>query len=255
MRVLVVMPTYNEREALPVTLPLLRETLPDADVLVVDDASPDGTGDWAQEVAASDPQVHVLHRSGKEGLGRAYLAGFGWALARGYDAVVEMDADGSHRAVDLPRLLAALERSPAPDLVIGSRWVPGGSVVNWPWHRQLISRAGTLYARLALRLSVHDATAGFRVYPAGTLRRLSLADVESQGYCFQIDMTWRVERTGGRIVEVPITFVERTLGRSKMSRAIAWEAVTRLTAWGVEDRARRFSRRARGLGQALRRRA
>lgn len=255
MRVLVAMPTYNEREALPVTLSGLRETVPAVDVLVVDDASPDGTGAWADEAAASDPQVHVLHRAGKDGLGPAYLEAFAWALSHGYDAVVEMDADGSHRAVDLEALLAALESDPRPDLVIGSRWVPGGSVVDWPWHRRLISRAGTVYARLALRLSVHDATAGFRVYPAATLRRLPLDDVESQGYCFQIDMTWRVERAGGRVVEVPITFVERTLGRSKMSRAIAWEAITRLTEWGFEDRVRRLNDRTRHLRQALRRRA
>lgn len=256
MTTLVVMPTYNERESLPTTLALVRESVPDVDVLVVDDASPDGTGEWAQQRADADPRVHVLHRPGKEGLGRAYLDGFRWALARGYELVVEMDADGSHRPQDLPRLLAAAQQGdPPPDLVIGSRWVPGGAVVNWPWHRQLISRAGTLYARLALRLSVHDATAGFRVYPAATLRRLPLEQVESQGYCFQIDMTWRVERARGRVVEVPITFVERTQGTSKMSRAIAWEAITRLTEWGIEDRRRRIRRRLEPVRQALRRRA
>ncbi len=257
MRTLVIVPRYDERESLPTTLAALRERVPDVDVLVVDDASPDGTGEWAEEAAASDPRLHVLHRAGKEGLGRAYLDGFRWALERDYDAVVEMDADGSHRAEDLPRLLVAARPGPdgvSPDLVIGSRWVPGGAVVNWPWTRQLISRLGTAYARLALRLTVRDATAGFRVYPAATLRRLPLAEVESQGYCFQIDMTWRVERTGGRVVEVPITFVERTQGRSKMSRAIAWEAITRLTRWGVEDRWRRVRRRFVGR-QALRRRA
>lgn len=255
MRTLVVMPTYNEREALPTTLAHLREAVPDVDVLVVDDNSPDGTGDWAAGAAARDERVHVLHRAGKEGLGRAYLDGFSWALARGYDLVVEMDADGSHRAEDLPALLAATQVRPLPDLVIGSRWVPGGSVVNWPWLRQLISKLGTGYARLALRLGVRDATAGFRVYPARTLRRLPLAEVESQGYCFQIDMTWRVQRAGGRVVEVPITFVERTQGRSKMSRAIAVEAITRLTRWGLEDRRRRVALRLRRLAQALRRRA
>lgn len=254
MRTLVIIPTYDEREALPGTLAQLRETVPDVDVLVVDDASPDGTGAWAEEAAADDPRLHVLHRAGKQGLGRAYLAGFDWALAHGYDAVVEMDADGSHRAQDLPRLLEAAVAAPHPDLVIGSRWVPGGTVVNWPWYRQLISKAGTAYARLALRLSVRDATAGFRVYPATTLQRLPLDEVDSQGYCFQIDMTWRVERSGGLVVEVPITFVERTQGRSKMSRAIAWEAITRLTRWGVEDRWRRLRRRV-GRRQALRRRA
>lgn len=255
VRTLVIVPTYDEREALPSTLADLRTTVPDVDVLVVDDASPDGTGAWAEEAAAGDPRLHVLHRAGKEGLGRAYLDGFEWALARGYDAVVEMDADGSHRPEDLLVLLGAAEAEATPDLVIGSRWVPGGSVVNWPWYRQLISRLATAYARFALRLSVRDATAGFRVYPARTLRRLPLDDVESQGYCFQIDMTWRVERARGRVVEVPITFVERTQGRSKMSRAIAWEAITRLTEWGIEDRRRRLRSRFRRLAQALRRRA
>jgi len=255
MKTLVIMPTYNEREALPTTLAHLRATVPGVDVLVVDDRSPDGTGAWADGAAAADPQVQVLHRPGKEGLGRAYLDGFRWALTQAYEAIVEMDADGSHRAEDLPALLAAAAADPAPDLVIGSRWVPGGAVVNWPWTRQLISRLGTGYARLALRLSVRDATAGFRVYPARTLRRLPLEQVESQGYCFQIDMTWRVERARGRVVEVPITFVERTRGKSKMSRAIALEAITRLTEWGLDDRRRRIKLRVGQLVQALRRRA
>lgn len=255
MTTLVIMPTYNEREALPTTLAHLRQTVPEVDVLVVDDSSPDGTGEWADQATASDPQVHVLHRAGKEGLGRAYLDGFRWAMERGYDTVVEMDADGSHRAEDLPALLTAARSHPAPDLVIGSRWVPGGSVVNWPWTRQLISKIGTGYARLALRLTVRDATAGFRVYPARTLRRLPLAEVESQGYCFQIDMTWRVQRARGRVLEVPITFVERTQGTSKMSRAIALEAITRLTEWGLDDRRRRIKLRIEKLAQALRRRA
>lgn len=255
MSTLVIMPTYNEREALPSTLTHLREQVPEVDVLVVDDASPDGTGAWADSFAARDPQVHVLHRAGKEGLGRAYLGGFRWALAQGYQYIVEMDADGSHRAEDLPALLAAARSEPAPDLVIGSRWIPGGAVVNWPWTRQLLSRLGTGYARVALRLDVRDATAGFRVYPARTLHRLPLAQVESQGYCFQIDMTWRVARARGRVVEVPITFVERTQGRSKMSRAIALEAITRLTEWGLDDRRRRISLRVDALTQALRRRA
>ncbi|WP_156250561.1 polyprenol monophosphomannose synthase [Pseudactinotalea terrae] len=255
MTTLVIMPTYNEREALPTTLAHLRQTVPEVDVLVVDDSSPDGTGEWADRATASDSQVHVLHRAGKEGLGRAYLDGFRWAMERGYDTVVEMDADGSHRPEDLPALLTAARSEPAPDLVIGSRWVPGGSVVNWPWTRQLISKVGTGYARLALRLTVRDATAGFRVYPARTLRRLPLGEVESQGYCFQIDMTWRVQRARGRVIEVPITFVERTQGRSKMSRAIALEAITRLTEWGLDDRRRRIKLRIEKLAQALRRRA
>ncbi|WP_420114045.1 polyprenol monophosphomannose synthase [Pseudactinotalea sp.] len=255
MKTLVIMPTYNEREALPISVAHLRATVPEVDVLVVDDASPDGTGAWAEAAAATDPQLNVLHRAGKEGLGRAYLDGFRWALARDYDAVVEMDADGSHRPEDLPALLAAAQATPRPDLVIGSRWVEGGAVVNWPWTRQLISKLGTGYARVALRLTVRDATAGFRVYPARTLQRLPLAQVESQGYCFQIDMTWRVARARGRIVEVPITFVERTQGTSKMSRAIALEAITRLTEWGLDDRRRRWRLRVDRWGQALRRRA
>jgi dolichol-phosphate mannosyltransferase len=248
VRTLVVVPTYDERESLPVTLAELRRAVPDVDVLVVDDASPDGTGEWAERAARRDPRMHVLHRAGKEGLGRAYVAGFGWALDRDYDVVVEMDADGSHRPEDLPSVLAAL---PGADLVIGSRWVPGGAVRNWPVSRMLLSRCGTWFARRALRLQVQDATAGFRAYPARTLRRIPLEQIESQGYCFQIDMTWRVARAGGRVVEVPITFVERTQGRSKMSRAIAVEAIARLVGWGLQDRRRRLRRRV----QALRRRA
>lgn len=249
MRTLVIIPTYDERQALPVTLEHLRRTVPEVDVLIVDDSSPDGTGQWAEEWAAKDAQVQVLQRAGKDGLGRAYLAGFEWAFHRGYRRVVEMDADGSHRAQDLPRLLA--QAKPDVDLVIGSRWIAGGRVVNWPGVRRLISRAGSRYARLALGLRVQDATAGFRVYQTASLQRMSLHQVQSQGYCFQIDMTWRVQRGGGRIIEVPITFVERTRGESKMSRAIVWEAIARLTEWGIADRRRRLGEWI----QALRRRA
>ena len=209
MTVLVIMPTYDEAESLPGTLERLRSCVPDADVLVVDDASPDGTGRLADERALRDPAVHVLHRTGKDGLGAAYRAGFAWGLDRGYDVLVEMDADGSHLPEELPDLLAAVVSA---DLVIGSRWVPGGSVVNWPWHRRMISRGGTMYARLALGLPVHDTTAGFRAFRADTLRRIAFAGVASQGYCFQIDMTRRVHAAGLRIVEVPVTFVERALG-------------------------------------------
>ncbi|MGC0271506.1 polyprenol monophosphomannose synthase [Pseudactinotalea sp. Z1739] len=233
-RVVVVIPTYNERTSLPVTLSHLRQRVPGADVLVVDDASPDGTGAWAGAVAEQDPQVHVLHRAGKEGLGPAYLAGFAWALERGYDVLVEMDADGSHRAEDLPALLTAL--TSGVDLVIGSRWIPGGAVQNWPAHRRWLSRSANRYAKAALGLGVRDATAGFRAYPADTLRGLDLAGVASQGYCFQIDLTWRVHRGGGLIVEVPITFVEREQGTSKMDRSIVVEALWRVTAWGVQAR-------------------
>jgi dolichol-phosphate mannosyltransferase len=224
------MPTYEEADSLPGVLARLRTTLPDVDVLVVDDASPDGTGRIADDHARRDPGVHVLHRTGKAGLGVAYRAGFAWGLSRGYDVLVEMDADGSHLPEELHRLLDA---SADADLVIGSRWVEGGAVVNWPWHRRLISRGGTLYARLALGLPVHDATAGFRAFRAATLRRIDIAGVASQGYCFQIDMTRRVHEAGLRVVEVPVTFVERELGRSKMSSAIVREALWRVTLWGL----------------------
>lgn len=233
MTTLVIMPTYNERDALPGTLRALREDCPEVDVLVVDDNSPDGTGEWAATFASTDPQVHVLHRAEKDGLGRAYIAGFAWALDRGYDHVVEMDADSSHRSTDLPALL---EASPHHDLVIGSRWVPGGAVENWPAHRLLLSRAATTYTRLAMGLPVKDATAGFRVYSADILRRLDLSQVTSQGYCFQIDMAWRVHRLGGTIAEVPITFVERTEGSSKMTGNIVVEALWRVTFWGLQYR-------------------
>lgn len=245
----VIIPTYNERVALPGTLARLRAAVPQADVLVVDDGSPDGTGEWVTQQQRGDDQVHLLQRSGKGGLGRAYIAGFGWALERRYDLVVEMDADASHQPEQLPRLLAAAGQDGVA-LVIGSRWVPGGSIVDWPASRQLISRGGTTYARLALGLGVKDATAGFRVYPAWVLRALPLSEVESQGYCFQVDMTYRVHRMGGRIVEVPVTFVERAEGVSKMSRSIVLEALVNVTRWGVRDRWRRL-RGATDEDQAL----
>lgn len=245
MRTLVVVPTYDERQSLPGTLGRLRAAVPDADVLVVDDASPDGTGELADAIAADDPGVHVLHRGGKGGLGAAYVAGFGWGLERGYDVLVEMDADGSHRPEELPRLLDRLEAEPKPDLVIGSRWVPGGRVVNWPWHRELLSRGANVYTRLALGMPVRDATAGFRAFRSATVRRLDLATVESHGYCFQVDMTWRVVRDGGAVAEVPITFVERAAGTSKMSRAIVAEALRKVTLWGVRRRWGRLRGRTR----------
>jgi dolichol-phosphate mannosyltransferase len=238
MRSLVIIPTYNEREALPVQLAAVRAAAPDVDILVADDNSPDGTGAWADSVAAEDSQVHVLHRAGKAGLGAAYIAGFAWGIERGYDIIIEMDADGSHRAVDLPRLL---EQAGDADLVIGSRWVDGGSVVNWPWRRKFLSVNANRYVRLAMGLKVRDATAGFRAYRATTLALLDLASVESQGYCFQVDMTWRVIQAGGRVVEVPITFVERELGVSKMSGDIIREALVKTTVWGAQRRWRQVT--------------
>jgi dolichol-phosphate mannosyltransferase len=206
----------------------------------VDDNSPDGTGDLADKLAETDPRVQVMHRTDKAGLGKAYIAGFGWALERGYDVIIEMDADGSHQPEHLPSLVAALNGA---DLSIGSRWVPGGKVVNWPKTREALSRAANIYTRIMLGLGVRDATAGFRAYRAATLRTISLDQVESTGYCFQIDLTLRVADAGLRIVEVPITFVEREHGASKMSNSIVMEAFWRVAQWGV---ARRLGRRAAG---------
>lgn len=235
-RVLIVVPTYNESLTLPTLIAGLHEHTPQVDVLVVDDASPDGTGQIADTLAETNPNIQVMHRTGKQGLGTAYIAGFKWGLERDYDIICEMDADGSHRCVDLPRLLAAASASPAPALVLGSRWVPGGSVVNWPRHREILSRGGNTYVRLMLGLKIGDATGGFRAYQAATLRSLDLSSVESQGYCFQVDMSWRVAQAGGRIVEVPIVFVERTAGESKMSGGIVREALWKVTLWGTTHR-------------------
>ncbi|RJU00116.1 polyprenol monophosphomannose synthase [Arthrobacter frigidicola] len=240
MRVLTIIPTFNEIESLPLTLGRLRKAVPASDVLIVDDNSPDGTGGLADEAAAADPQVFVLHRTGKAGLGAAYIAGFRWGLARGYDVLVEMDADGSHRPEQLQSLLDAVDGA---DLVIGSRWVPGGSVVNWPAHRKLLSRAGSTYSRLMLGLSVRDITAGFRAFRRGTLEKLDLSAVDSVGYGFQVDMTFRVARLGLKITEVPITFVERELGDSKMSGNIVLEAIVSVTRWGLAARWRKLTRR------------
>ena len=251
MKVLVITPTYNERLPLPGTLSRLRAAVPDADVLVVDDASPDGTGDLADARAADDDAVHVLHRPGKAGLGAAYRAGFAWGLERGYDVLVEMDADGSHQPEQLPALLAAV--ADGADLAIGSRWVPGGAVTNWPVSRQALSRGGNLYARLALGIDVRDATAGFRAYRREVLEKIALDEVSSQGYCFQIDLAWRAVRTGFHVVEVPIVFVERELGASKMNGAIVREALTKMTVWGVQHRAGQAAslvRRAAHRGRA-----
>jgi dolichol-phosphate mannosyltransferase len=233
--VAVVIPTYNEADNLEPIVARVRAAVPEADILVADDNSPDGTGDIAEKLALADDHVHVLHRPGKQGLGAAYLAGFGWALDRGYGAVVEMDADGSHDPAELPSLLAALADS---DLVVGSRWVRGGTVRNWPRSREVLSRGGNAYARIMLGLSVHDATGGFRAYRASTLHDIGLHSVKSQGYCFQIDLTLRAARAGKKVVEVPITFTERTRGQSKMSQAIVLEALWKVTEWGITGRLR-----------------
>ncbi|MCU0265289.1 MAG: polyprenol monophosphomannose synthase [Actinomycetia bacterium] len=240
-RVLVVIPTYDEVENLPRIVARVRAAVPAADVLVADDNSPDGTGAVADRLAGDDDHVHVLHRRGKEGLGAAYLAGFAWALDRDYGVVVEMDADGSHRPEDLPRMLLALEDA---DLVLGSRWVPGGSVVNWPRRRLLLSRGGNTYARLALGVGIRDITGGYRAFRRHALEVLDLSEVASQGYCFQVDLAWRAVRAGLTVREVPITFVERELGTSKMSGSIVREALVRVTQWGISSRLARL--RGRG---------
>jgi dolichol-phosphate mannosyltransferase len=235
-KTLVIIPTYNELENLPKQIAGVRHYAPEVDILIADDNSPDGTGELASQLSANDPQIHVLHRAGKEGLGQAYVAGFKWGLDRGYEFLCEMDADGSHRAVDFPRLLRRANRPDKPALVIGSRWVPGGSVINWPLHRKLLSRGGNEYVSIMLGIRVKDATAGFRVYRAETLEAIHLDEVESHGYPFQVDMTWRTLKTGGEIVEVPIQFVERTAGNSKMSQAIVNEALIKTTKWGIQRR-------------------
>ncbi len=244
-RAVVVIPTYNEAESIAQTIATLLETVPDASVLVVDDASPDGTGAIVAALAAADDRVAILHRAGREGLGHAYIAGFRHVLgetgAGGYgladtDAIVEMDADGSHPASALPAILAALD---SHDLVLGSRWTPGGAVADWPRRREWLSRAANTYARVALRIPIRDSTAGYRAFRVATLRRIDLGSVDSRGYCFQIDMALRVIDAGLSVGEVPITFRDRVAGRSKMSGSIVVEAMLRVTGWGIQRLFRR----------------
>jgi dolichol-phosphate mannosyltransferase len=232
--VVVVVPTYNEADNIRLIVERVRASVPQAYVLVADDNSPDGTGKIADTLADDDDHVQVLHRPGKQGLGAAYIAGFAWAEEQGFDVVVEMDADGSHAPEQLPRLLDGL--AAGADLVLGSRWVAGGEVVNWPVSRMLLSRGGTLYTRVALGLPLGDATGGYRAYRMRALQGIDLGSVASQGYCFQVDLAWRVWRAGFRVVEVPITFTERERGQSKMSSSIVREALWRVTLWGVRAR-------------------
>lgn len=242
-RTLIIIPTYNESENVERIIARTRAAVPHADILIADDNSPDGTGKLADAVAAADDHIHVMHRLGKEGLGAAYLAGFEWGINSDYDVLVEMDADGSHQPEQLPLLLKAITDA---DLVLGSRWVEGGKVVNWPKSRVILSRGGNLWTRIALGIPLKDATGGFRAFRRQTLLGIGLDNVASAGYCFQVDLAWRALKAGYRVVEVPITFIEREYGDSKMSRAIVVEALLLTTAWGIKHRAQQLRSIVRG---------
>jgi dolichol-phosphate mannosyltransferase len=248
-RVLVIIPTYNEADNIRIIVERVRKATPAVDILIADDNSPDGTGAIADELAAADPAVHVLHRAGKQGLGAAYIAGFGWGTERGYDAVVEMDADGSHAPEELPKLLDMLVDA---DVVLGSRYVKGGKTVNWPAHRQAISRIGNLYVRMALGMPLRDATGGYRAYRTPVLGKIELDSIASHGYCFQVDLAWRSHKDGFRVAEVPITFTERERGQSKMSSSIVREALWKVTVWGTAARWNALRRAVAGGGPAKR---
>ena len=232
---LVIIPTYNESENIVPLVQRVLAAVPEASVLIVDDGSPDGTGVIADGLAGVHANVHVLHRTVKEGLGAAYLAGFAWGIEAGFARLVEMDADGSHHPEELAGMLSLLDDN---DLVLGSRWVAGGSVENWPLHRLALSRGGNLYTRLALGIRIKDATGGFRAFRADALQTIDLTSVASHGYCFQVDLLWRALERGLRVVETPITFTERVAGESKMSGSIVRESLTRVTTWGLQRRAR-----------------
>jgi dolichol-phosphate mannosyltransferase len=238
-QVAVIIPTYNERDNIVPITARVRSAVPEADLLIVDDNSPDMTGRIAEELADADSHIHVLHRHSKEGLGTAYIAGFRWALDHHYDVIVEMDADGSHQPEELPRLLRALDGA---DLVLGSRWVAGGQVLNWPRSRRILSRAGNAYARCMLGISPNDVTGGYRVYRASALPKIGLENVQSQGYCFQIDLVRRALGAGLSVAEIPITFMERTRGNSKMSTTIVREAIWMVTRWGIAERLPKYFR-------------
>lgn len=237
-RTLVIIPTYNEIDNLPLIVGRVRKSRPDVHVLVVDDGSPDGTGQLAEELAAADPErLHVMHRTSKDGLGAAYLAAFAWGMERGYSVLVEMDADGSHAPEQLYRLLDAIDRG--ADVAIGSRYVDGGTVRNWPYRRLVLSKSANTYARVLLGVNIHDITAGYRAYRREVLEKLDLSTVESKGYCFQVDLTWRSINDGYTVVEVPITFTERELGVSKMSGSNIREAMAKVAQWGIAGRINR----------------
>ncbi len=243
VRPLVIIPTYNESENIERIVRRIRETLPEAGILVVDDGSPDGTGDLVGAMAAEVPEITLMSRPAKSGLGSAYRAGFAWGLERGYDAFVEMDADFSHDPAALPRVLAPL--ADGFDVSIGSRYVKGGTIPNWAWHRHLLSRGGNRYASRMLGLGVADSTAGFRAYSARILRQLDLDQIRAEGYGFQIEMTYRANQHGAAITEVPISFVDRAAGESKMSSMIVIEALGLVTWWGFGRLVHRVQRGAK----------
>jgi len=236
VRTLVVLPTYNEADNIENALSRIRESLPAADICVVDDGSPDGTAELAEKVNGDLGNITVLRRTEKSGLGSAYRHGFRWGIAEGYEILVEMDADGSHDPASLPDLVGAVESW--ADLAIGSRYVPGGTIPNWRLHRRVLSRWGNRYAEFVLGLNVRDSTSGFRAYRASILNKIDLDTVRADGYGFQIEMAWRVTRLLGRIVEVPISFKDRELGESKMSSKIVVEALLLVTRWGISERLR-----------------
>jgi dolichol-phosphate mannosyltransferase len=246
---LVVLPTYQEADNIAEVLRRTREALPDARVLVVDDGSPDGTADLAEQVGAEVGAVEVMRRDRPRGLGDAYRAGFARGLGSGAELLIEMDSDLSHDPAALPSLV---EKSEHADLVIGSRYVAGGSIPQWSWHRRLLSRGGNTYASMMLGVPVHDMTSGFRAYRADLLRKIDLPSVRADGYGFQVEMTYRTAQEGGRIVEVPIQFVDRALGQSKMSSAIVIEALRLVTVWGLERQWMRLRSAARRVATQAR---
>ena len=223
MKTLIIIPTYNEYENLPPLLETIFSYIPQTDILIVDDNSPDGTGELVDTIALTDKRVHAIHRSGKLGLGTAYVTGFKYAIAHNYDAAFEMDADFSHDPQYLPNFLTAIEDA---DLVIGSRYIPGGATPNWSIIRRLISGCGNIFARVVLGMPIHDCTAGYRCYRREVLESIDLESIESQGYGFQVELAYRVMKRGFRIVETPIVFMDRRVGKSKMSRTIVLEAFT-----------------------------
>ena len=228
-----IIPTYNEAESLPILLRELVHLRPDINFLVVDDGSPDGTADICEKLKGEIAGLEVLNRPTKSGLGSAYRNGYQVALVKNFNAVIQIDADGSHQVSDLAKLLKKFESNNSVDLVIGSRWTKGGSVLNWSKHRELLSRAANIYSKFVLGLNVLDSTAGFRIYKTSAIRKLDLSSIKSEGYCFQIEMTREINRVGGLVSEVPITFVERKYGKSKMSGKIVIEAMLRVTYWGL----------------------